>query len=161
MTKLGTFDASYWSDKTINGDWQLYQYPYYRIIGDDESRILNLTSKATTSCKIETFEFDFRSLEGIKEVNGLTLLYKGVGNPDIQLRVGSRLNQNQAVTYTQPSSILETIPGETKFYFKDDNVASKFVKFEFTWDNTPTVYVDELYKMSVDVRGIFTDKVEK
>ena len=155
-----------WTGRKANGDWQFYQYPHRRIAGTATGGISSMGGKAATSAfrnspRLETYELDFNSLEGVKEVGGLTLLYKGNNNPPVFLTVRTRLNQNQPFTTFTPINVLNSIPGETKFYFDHLNVAGKFISFIITWTNTTSTYIDEIYKLSLDVRGIFTEKVER
>ena len=129
-------------------------------IRTDEYGVLNPFQKAFYNASgfpglVQTFEFNLETLTGVKEVNGLKLLYSAMGSPVIDLYVGTRPSQFATVTWS--SAIQQLTDGlfanECTWMLRNDAPCDKFFQFKFQWSNTNTDAILEFYGMSLLVKG--------
>jgi len=94
----------------------------------------------------ETFDFFFNSIEDTEEINKCSIEFTGSGNPNLQVSICGRKNQDSAVTWSSPVDV-ENIDGSRSFYFRSSGVG-KYIRFKFTWTNTATDYITDLRLIS-------------
>jgi len=105
----------------------------------------------------ETFDFFFNSIEDTEEINKCSIEFTGAGNPNIQVYICGRKNQDSTMTWSAPVSV-ENLDGTRSFYFRNSGVG-KYIRFKFTWTNTNTDYITDLRLISF--RKVEDDDTDK
>lgn len=114
-------------------------------IGTVSTNSLKL-SNTTFLTVAETFDFFFEHFAQVKEFIRAEVEYKGVGSPNLTVRIGTRKNQSADVNWSDelPAVIFD---GTFSFFFRTEAVG-KYIRFKFQYENTPSDHIDEMLLVS-------------
>lgn len=148
--------------KTYDGAWQFLDTVIRFLYGSSAGKVLlpsnpvvyTKLDEAPISCEIESYEFDLNSIEDVKEINKLTLLFSKVsitdGEPDLAVQIGLRKNRAEDVVWSAAVPLVDMTPrypDETAFYFRNKG-AAKLIRFKLIWTNNANYSITELVKLS-------------
>lgn len=149
-------------DRAWNGAWQFLDTTVRFLYGSDAGKVLipsdplvyTKLAEAPFDCEIESYELDLNTIEDVKEINKLTLLFSKlateVGVPDLALSVGLRKHRAEDVVWSAAKLLTDMTPqypNETSFYFRNLG-AAKLIRFKLAWTNRTQYSITELVKLS-------------
>lgn len=162
-----------WADldvETWNGEWQYLDTVVRYLYGTASGTVLvpsnpvvyTKPGELPFSCEAETFELDLDTIEDVKEINKLTLLFSKVGDgvSDLALYVGTRKHRAEDVVWSAAVNLVDMLPNETAFYFRNLGVG-KLIRFKFVWTNNVDYAITELVKLSFSSLENGNDNPEK
>lgn len=99
------------------------------------------------TCKLRTTPFSFSTLKNVKELVALRLAFEGAGNLLPTLRVGWQNSFKDPVEWVTIPAV-EDPDGFVKYYLRKLN-AHTYYRFELSWKNTETTYINKLHYISL------------
>lgn len=151
-------DGGDYSGELIDGGFQYTNVPQQPWVGGLAGQVYTQSSERTLPDGsaahgfFETFEVFFDSTFSSKELSRVKVSYKGEGAPNVELLIGTRSNQMEAVKWSDPikPSGLGGVLADTTFDFRAD-AEGKYIRFKVRWENTAEDFISEFYSVSPEL----------
>ena len=153
-------DDEPWDTRTIDGDWQYFDFPQQALVGragevaEYQKGGFTDFNEAPITATFQSQEFFFGSFMDSEELSEVKLVYQKMGNPLVELSVGVRDNQDEEITWYGPyvEKAIST-DGEGRFIIST-GIRSKLFTFKVDITNSTDNYVTEINGGSILLSGL-------